>query len=118
MLYTNAMDVIRQRKEKRDALIKERKNEIYLTIPRIGEIENRLSATGMLLLSRVADSEMTPEEFVAHIMAENRELNEEKKRLLISTTLPFLEYLVSTLKIQLLQLDQFLLLAYIASIKL
>lgn len=84
MLYTNAMDVIRQRKEKRDALIKERKNEIYLTIPRIGEIENRLSATGMLLLSRVADSEMTPEEFVAHIMAENRELNEEKKRLLIS----------------------------------
>ena len=41
-----------------------------------------------------------------------------KKRLLISTTRPFLEYLVSTLKIQLLQLDQFLLVAYIASIKL
>ncbi len=82
MLYTNAMDVIRQRKEARDELIKIRKDEIYSRIPRIAEIENRLTATGMLLLSRVADSEMSAEEFVARIMAENRELNEEKLRLL------------------------------------
>ena len=39
----------------------------------------------MLLLSRVADSEMTAEEFVAHIMAENRELNDEKARLLAAS---------------------------------
>lgn len=84
MLYTNAMDIIRQRREARDELIKIRKNEIYSRIPRIAEIENRLTATGMLLLSRVADSEMSPEEFVSHIMAENRELNEEKSRLLAS----------------------------------
>ncbi len=82
MLYTNAMDVIRQRKETRDNLIKIRKDEVYSRIPRIAKIENRLSATGMLLLSRVADNEMSAEEFVAHIMAENRALNEEKLRLL------------------------------------
>lgn len=82
MLYTNAMDIIRQRREAREELIRIRKGEIYSRIPRIAEIENRLSATGMLLLSRVADSEMSAEEFVAHIMAENRALTEEKSRLL------------------------------------
>lgn len=83
MLYTNAMDVIRQRKESRDELIKARKNEIYSRIPRIAEIENRLTSTGMLLLTRVADSELSAEECVARIMAENRALNEEKIRLLV-----------------------------------
>ncbi len=88
MLYANAMDVIRQRKEARDELIKIRKNEIYSRIPRIAEIENRLTATGMLLLSRVADSTVSVEEFVSRIMAENRELNEEKARLLSEAGYP------------------------------
>ena len=82
MLYKNAMDVIRQRNQARDELIQTRKNEIYSRIPRIAQIENRLTATGMLMLSRVADSDMTPEEFVSHIMTENKALNEEKIRLL------------------------------------
>lgn len=82
MLYTNAMDVINQRKEARNELIRTRKNEIYARIPRIAEIEQRLSSTGMILLTRVAESEMSAEEFVAQIMAENRSLNEEKMRLL------------------------------------
>lgn len=82
MFYTNAMDVIHQRRENRSDLIRQRKNEIYSRIPRIAEIENRLTSTGMILLSRVADSEMSAEEFVAHIMDENRHLNEEMTRLL------------------------------------
>ncbi|MBQ3109667.1 MAG: ATP-binding protein [Clostridia bacterium] len=82
MLNSNIMDVIRQRRDNRNNLIRTRKNEVFSRIPRIAEIENRLTATGMVLLSRVADNEMSAEEFVAKIMAENRELNEEKARLL------------------------------------
>ncbi|MBQ8539890.1 MAG: ATP-binding protein [Clostridia bacterium] len=84
MLNSNIMDVIRQRKDDRSSLIRMRKNEVFARIPRIAEIENRLTATGMVLLSRVADNEMSAEDFVARIMAENRELNEEKARLLTS----------------------------------
>lgn len=88
MFYTNAMDVIHQRREDRKELIKQRKSEIYMRIPRIAEIENRLTSTGMILLSRVADSEMSAEEFVAHIMEENRELTEELTKLLSDNGYP------------------------------
>lgn len=83
MLYNNAMDVINKRRQSRNELIKQRKGEISIKIPRIDEIEKRLTATGMVLLSQVADSGMTAEEFVAKIMGENKALNEEKTRLLI-----------------------------------
>lgn len=82
MFYQNAIDVIGKRREDRKALIAERKNEIYARIPRIAEIENRLSSTGMMLLTRVADENTTPEEAVARIMAENKEYTEEIARLL------------------------------------
>lgn len=82
MLYSNAMEVINKRRESREELIHSRKSEIYSRIPRIAEIENRLTSTGLILLSRVADCEMSSEEFVAHIMAENKELHEEMMRLL------------------------------------
>ncbi len=84
MFYQNAIDVITKRREDRQALIDQRKSEIYARIPRIQEIENRLSSTGMMLLTRVADENTTPEEAVAHIMAENKEYNDEIARLLVS----------------------------------
>ncbi len=83
MLYQNAMDVIEKRREERNNLIFARKSEIYSRIPRIAEIEKRLSGTGMMLLSRVADSDLSPEEAVAKIMGENRVYTEEINRLLI-----------------------------------
>lgn len=82
MFYQNAVDVIGKRREERNQLIEERKREVYSRIPRIKEIENRLSSTGMMLLTRVADENTTPEEAVAHIMAENKAFNDEIARLL------------------------------------
>ncbi|MBQ8001929.1 MAG: ATP-binding protein [Clostridia bacterium] len=84
MLYSNAMDVINKRREAREETIRHRKSEIYSRIPRIAEIENRLTSTGIILLSRVADSEMSSEEFVARIMSENKALCDEKARLLVA----------------------------------
>lgn len=82
MLYENAMDAIEKRREDRNNLISARKNEIYSRIPRIKEIENRLSSTGMMLLTRVSENETTPEEAVAAIMAENKQYSDEVRRLL------------------------------------
>lgn len=82
MLYENAMDAIEKRREDRNNLISARKNEIYSRIPRIREIENRLSSTGMMLLTRVSENETTPEEAVAAIMAENKQYSDEVRRLL------------------------------------
>ncbi len=82
MLYQNAMDVLETRREERKNLIEQRKNEIYSRIPRIGEIEARLSSTGMLLLSRISEGNLSEEEAVAQIMAENRTFTEELEQLL------------------------------------
>lgn len=82
MFYQNAVDVIEKRRENRLELINQRKNEIYSRIPRIAQLENRLSSTGMMLLTRVAEENSSPEEVVANIMAQNRECNEEIARLL------------------------------------
>lgn len=83
MLYQNAMDVLEQRREERKNLISARKSEIYARIPRIAELERRLSGTGMMLLTRVADTDLSPEEAVAKIMGENRNYTEEIERLLV-----------------------------------
>lgn len=82
MFYQNAVDVIDKRREDRVALINQRKNEVYTRIPRIAELEKRLSATGMMLLTRVAEESTSPEEAVSRIMAENREYTEEIEKLL------------------------------------
>lgn len=82
MFYRNAMDVIEKRREERKNLIELRKSEIYSRIPKIKEIENRLSATGMMLLSRVAESGISPEEAVSKIVGENKGYSEEIARLL------------------------------------
>lgn len=82
MFYKNAVDVIEKRREDRTALINLRKREVYERVPRIAELENRLSATGMMLLTRVAEESASPEEAVSRIMAENREYNDEISRLL------------------------------------
>lgn len=83
MLYQNAMDVIDKRREERKNLITARQSEIYSRIPRIYEIEKRLSETGMLLLNSVAGSAISPEEAVSRIMAENKEYADEVERLLV-----------------------------------
>lgn len=84
MLYRNAMDVIEKRREDREALLSERRGEIYAKIPKIAEIERNLSGTGMKLLSSVADAALSPEEAVKCIMSENRTLNEDIRELLVS----------------------------------
>ncbi len=88
MIYTNAMDVIEKRKNDRAELIAMRKSEVFSAIPRIAEISQRLTSTGLILLSRVADEKMSSEEFVAKIMAENRALNDEITTLLTSHGYP------------------------------
>ncbi|MGM9551240.1 MAG: ATP-binding protein [Clostridia bacterium] len=88
MLYKNAMDVLEKRREDRKNLIDRRKREIYDKIPRIQEIENRLSSTGMILLSKVSEENMSEEEAVSCIMAENRAFNEEMERLLSQNGYP------------------------------
>ncbi len=82
MFYKNAVDVIEKRREDRIALINSRKREVYERVPRIEELENRLSATGMMLLTRVAEESASVEEAVSRIMAENRQINDEIARLL------------------------------------
>lgn len=84
MLYKNAVDIIGKRRSDRNALIEQRKNEIYSKIPRIAELEGRLSSTGMMLLTSVADENVSPEEAVARIMAQNRDCNDEIVRLLVA----------------------------------
>lgn len=84
MLYQSAADIIEKRREERRRLIEERKLEIYSKIPKIAEIEARLSATGMSLLSAVAEEKLSPDDAVEKIMAENRALEVEKTKLLIS----------------------------------
>lgn len=83
MFYENAMDVIDKRREDRQNLINARKSEIYSRIPRIADIENRLSSTGMMLLKNVAENDVTPQEAVSRMMAENREYTDEIRRLLV-----------------------------------
>lgn len=82
MLYQTAVDVIEKRREERINLINQRKSEIYSKLPRIAELEKRLSSTGMMLLSRVAEESTSPEDAVASIMAENKTYSEEIERLL------------------------------------
>ncbi|MCD8048623.1 MAG: ATP-binding protein [Clostridia bacterium] len=82
MLYQNALEVIEKRRRARSETVESRKNEVYTKIPRIAEIERRLNETGMLLLSSVADEKISPDEAVAKIMAENRELNSRIAELL------------------------------------
>lgn len=82
MFYKNAVDVIKKRREDRDALIAVRKKEVFDAVPRIRDLENRLSATGMMLLTRVAEENVSPTDAVSRIMAENREYNDEIARLL------------------------------------
>ena len=82
MFYENVMDIIDKRREARKELISSRKREIYARIPKIEELENRLSSTGMMLLTRISENETTPEEAVSRLMAENREIAEEINSLL------------------------------------
>lgn len=88
MLYQNAMDVLEQRREDRKNLIEQRKKEVYSRIPRIGEIEARLSGTGMLLLSKISQENLSEEEAVSQIMAENRAFTEEMEQLLFQNGYP------------------------------
>lgn len=83
MLYQNSMDVIEKRREERKNLIAQRKSEIYAKIPRIAEIENRLSSTGMMLLKGISEADTSPEEAVSRIMAENKSFTEEIRGLLV-----------------------------------
>ena len=83
MLYRNSMDVIEKRREERNSIILQRKNEIYSKIPRIAEIESRLSSTGMMLLKSISESDMAPEEAVSRIMAENKSYTEKIRELLV-----------------------------------
>ena len=88
MVYQSALDTIEKRRLRREKLIEERKNEIYAKIPRIAEIENRISGTGLALLAAVSEKALSPEEAVSKIMAENRTLTDETSKLLVSHGYP------------------------------
>ncbi len=71
----------RRRAEKRETLAL-RREEIFLRIPRIEQIEKRLDETGIKLINCVLDGSCKPEEAVIKIMQENRLMNAEKEELL------------------------------------
>ena len=82
MLYKNALDAIEKRREERKTLIDTRKEEVYSKVPRIRDLENRLSSTGSRLLASVADETLSPDKAVVLIMSENKTYNDEINLLL------------------------------------
>lgn len=81
-IYEKAAQIIEGRRKKRDALLRQRREEVFAKIPRIAEIEGELDRFGMRMLNLVAAGENEPQRAVAAIAAENRAYTEETHRLL------------------------------------
>ncbi|MDO4562621.1 MAG: ATP-binding protein [Clostridia bacterium] len=80
--YADARDMLDTRRAKRAALISARKAEVCRLVPRIAEIEKQLDATGMKMLSAVAEDNVSPEEAAERIMKQNRAFCAERAKLL------------------------------------
>ncbi len=81
-IYERAAQIIEGRRKKRDALLRQRREEVFAKIPRIAEIEGELDRFGMRMLNLVAAGENEPKRAVEAIAAENRAYTEETHRLL------------------------------------
>lgn len=72
-----------ERKQKREALLAARREEVYRTMPRIREIDDAIFGGGMRMLSAVWDGKGSPEEVAAAFGRAVEKYAAEKKRLLI-----------------------------------
>lgn len=71
-----------ERKQKRDTLIAERREEVYRAVPRIREIDDAIFGGGMQMLSAVWDGKETPDA-VAEQYARRMEKYAAEKRMLL-----------------------------------
>ncbi len=71
-----------ERKQKRDALLAMRREEVYRAIPRVREIDDAIFGGGMRMLSAVWDGTSTPEAVAENYARETARYAAEKKVLL------------------------------------
>lgn len=72
-----------ERKQKREALLSARREEVYRAVPRIREIDDAIFGGGMRMLAAVWDGKGTPEEVAAAFGRAAEKYAAEKKRLLL-----------------------------------
>jgi len=88
-------DILREYEKRRDKALREqqaRQKEVYSKIPRIEEIDGKISKTGFLIAKTLLKNPDTYEESVSKIQAEMEKLKREKAILMTENNFP-LEYL-------------------------
>lgn len=69
-------------------LLNSRKNEVYMSVPRILEIERRLTATGLALAKSILNQSGSADKMIAELEKENATLAKERELLLIQNGYP------------------------------